>query len=128
MIITGKQHKGDNGREMFEEYIGKQLKNRHKYIGLKYAKEHGFPELISSSAYGICFKDEYNVTGDHEEKSFLVFRIYYDSKPVYDGNRLVPGRPVKTITEIELFGVGYTEAEMEEAVSISRGYLERAVE
>lgn len=40
---------------MFEEYVGKHLKNRHKYIGLKYAKEHGFPELISSSAYGYVY-------------------------------------------------------------------------
>ena len=113
---------------MFEEYVGKHLKNRHKYIGLKYAKDHGFPELISSSTYGICFKDEYKVVKDHEERAFLVFRIYYDSKPVYVDKRLVPGRPVKTITEIELFGEGYTEAELEQAERIARGYLELAVE
>lgn len=64
----------------------------------------------------------------HEERSFLVFRIYYDSTPVYEGKKLVPGRPVKTITEIELFGEGYTEAELEQAERIARGYLELAVE
>ena len=113
---------------MFEEYVGKHLKNRHKYIGLKYAKEHGFPELISSSAYGICFKDEYKVVKDHEERAFLVFRIYYDSKPVYVDKRLVPGRSVKIITDVELFGEGISDTEMKEAERIARRYLELAVE
>ena len=110
---------------MFEEYIGRQLKSRHKYIGLKYARSHNYPELISASSYGICFKDKYNENGERE---FLVFRVYYDSKPVYINGRLVPGRPIKTINEIELFGEGYTTEEMKEAQRITRGYLELAVE
>ena len=110
---------------MFEEYIGRRLKNRHKAIGLKYANSHGFPELISKSSYGICFKDEDGADGTRE---FLVFRIYFDSRPVYINGRLVPGRPEKTITEIELFGEGYTDEEMMTAERIAMGYLELAVE
>ncbi len=110
---------------MFDEYIGKQLKPRYKYIGLKYARTHRFPELISASSYGICFKDEDNEKGERE---YLVFRVLFDSKPVYVGKRHVPGRAIKTITEIELFGKGYSSEEMEEAEKITRGYLEFAVE
>ena len=106
---------------MFEEYIGKHLTQRHKYEGLKYARKHHFPELISKKTYGILFKEE----GD----SYLVFRVYFDSKPVYDARgRNLPGRSVKTITEIELSGEGYTQEEMEEAERISRGYLELVTE
>lgn len=113
---------------MFDEYIGKHLKNRHKAIGLKYAKQHGFPELISSSSYGICFIDENRGSNVCESRTFLVFRIYYNSISVYKGNRIVPGKSVKTISEIVLFGKGYTDAEMKEAERIARGYLEMAVE
>lgn len=49
--------------------------------------------------------------------------------PQYDsGGRNTPGRTIKTITDIELTGEGYTNEEMEEAVEISRGYLKLAVE
>ena len=96
---------------VFEKYKGRHLSNRHKAIGLKYACEHGFPELISPRSYGICFKDE----GSGDNRRFLVFRVFYESKPVYNGIELVPGRSIKTITEIELFGEGYDNAEMEEA-------------
>ena len=107
--------------DMFEEYIGRHLAQRHKYIGLKYARVHHYPELISSHTYGICFKNE--------AKAYLVFRIYFDSVPQYDsGGRNIPGRTIKTISDIELFGEGYTSEEMEEAVEISRGYLKLAVE
>ena len=110
---------------MFDEYIGRHLKNRHKAIGLKYARKHGYPELISKVSYGICFKDRYNSKG---ERQFLVLRVYFDSKPVYIDNKLIPGRSIKTVTDIELFGDGYTETEMEEAQRIARGYLELALE
>ena len=110
---------------MFDEYIGRRLKNRHKYIGLKYARDHGFPELISPSSYGICFADRNN----EGKREFLVFRVFYDSKPVYGNNsRLIHGRSVKTVTEIVLFGEGYSEEEMKKAEEIARGYLELAVE
>lgn len=110
---------------LFEEYIGRILKNRHKAIGLKYAKSHRFPELISPTSYGICFKDE----GSGDERKYLVFRVYYDSRTVYDGRgRVVPGRSIKTITEVVLFGEGYDSAEMERAEQIARGYLEMATE
>ena len=109
---------------MFEEYIGRRLKPRYKYIGLKYAKNHGFPELISPSSYGICFKDEHS----QGERKFLVFRVFFDSRPVYEGMKHVPGRAVKTITEIVMFGEGYGNSEMEEAKKIAGGYLKLAVE
>lgn len=106
---------------MFEEYIGRHLAQRHKYIGLKYARTHHYPEMISASTYGICFKDE--------EKAYLVFRIYFESVPQCDSRgRNIPGRTVKTITDVELIGKDYTSEEMEEALEISRGYLELAVE
>ncbi len=38
---------------MFDEYIGKHLTRRHKAIGLKYARKHGYPELIGPHSYGI---------------------------------------------------------------------------
>lgn len=81
-------------------------------------------ELISPISYGICFKD-------HEKdgkREFIVFRIYFDSEAVYVNGRHVPGRAVKTIKEIVLFGEGYTNHEMEEAEKISREYLNLAVE
>ena len=109
---------------IFDEYIGQRLKQRYKYIGLKYAREHGFPEPISPSSYGICFKDQEN----DGKREFIVFRIYFDSEAVYLNGRHVPGRAVKTIKEIELFGEGYTKQEIKKAEKISRGYLERAVE
>ena len=106
---------------MFDEYIGMHLKQRHKYIGLKYAEQHHFPELISPISYGICFKQEGSL--------FLIFRVFFESKPLYDTRgRNIPGRSIKTITEIVLFGEGYTQEEMEEAIRISRGYLELATE
>ncbi len=106
---------------MFEEYIGKCLTQRHKAIGLKYAREHGFPELLSPNSYGILFKDE--------GKDYLVFRVIFESRPLYDNrNRPVPGRNIKTIKEIYLFGEGYTEEEMQRAELIARSYLERTVE
>ena len=110
---------------MFEEYIGSRLKNRHKAIGLKYAKEHGLPELISKSSYGICFKDK---NGSDGERQYLVFRVYYDSRPVYINGKIILGRPEKTITEIELFGEGYDDSEFKEAERIARGYLKLTVE
>lgn len=108
----------------FDEYIGRRLKPRYKYIGLKYAKGHGFPELISPSSYGICFKDQ----DKDGRREFLVFRVYFDSEPVYVNGRHVHGRAVKTIKEIVLFGEGYTAQEMKTAKGISKGYLELAVE
>ncbi len=110
---------------MFEEYIGRRLKPRYKYIGLKFARKHGYPELISTSSYGICFKDRNNDRGDRE---FLVFRIYFESMPVYANGRHVPGRAIKTIKAIVLFGEGYSAGEMEEAERISGQYLKLAVE
>ena len=107
---------------MFEEYIGKRLSWRHKAIGLQYWREHRYPEILSSTCYGILFKNE-------DEHNFLVFRVFFDSKPLYDKRgRNVPGRNIKTITEAYLFGEGCTEEEMKEAERIARGYLERAVE
>ena len=104
---------------MSEEYVGKQLIQRHKYIGLKFAREHHYPELISKKCYGICFKQE----GD----SFLVFRVFFDSIPLYDmKGKNIPGRTIKTITEVVLFGERYSQEEMEEAEKISRKYLELA--
>ncbi len=106
---------------MFDEYIGRRLKQRHKYIGLKYARTHHYPELISPVYYGICFKQE--------GRDFLVFRVIFDSKPLYDvKGRNVPGRNIKTITKIVLFGEGYTDEEMREAERIAGGYLSLAVE
>ena len=106
---------------MFEEYIGKHLAQRHKYIGLKYARIHNYPELISTRAYGILFKEE--------GENFLVFRVDFDGVPVYDSKgRNVPGRTIKTITDVALYGKGYSKEEMEEAKRITRGYLELAVE
>lgn len=111
---------------MFEEYIGRRLKARYKYIGLKFARIHKYPELISPSSYGICFKDGYNEKGERE---FLVFRVFFDSKPVYGTNgKHIPGRSLKTIKEIVLFGEGYTDSEMAEAERITGEYLELAVE
>ena len=110
---------------MFEEYIGRRLKPRYKYIGLKYARKHGYPELISSSSYGICFKDGYNNVG---ERNYLVFRVFFDSKPVYINGKRVPGKAVKTVTEVVLFGEGYSSQEMEAAERITREYLELALE
>ena len=110
---------------MFEEYIGRHLKNRHKAIGLKYARSHGYPELISPSSYGICFKDEEDDAGN---RLFLVFRIYFKSEPVYIGRKHVPGRSVKTITEIVLFGEGYSVQEMMKAEQTAAEYLKLAVE
>jgi len=105
---------------MFEEYIGKHLTQRHKYEGLKYARKHGFPELLSRSTYGILFKDE--------EDSQLVFRIWFESQPVYDrkGN-YVPGRSVKTITQVDLIADGCTQEEIDNAQAIAKGYLELVV-
>lgn len=110
---------------MFDKYVGRKLKPRYKYIGLKYAKEHGFPELISGSSYGICFKDQHE---EGKEREFLIFRVYFDSRPVYANGRLVPGRADKTISEIVLFGEGYTAEELMEAEKIASHYLELAVE
>ena len=110
---------------MFEEYLGQHLKNRHKYIGLKYAKQHGYPELISPVSYGICFKDRYNEQGVRE---YLVFQVFYESEPVYINGKHIPGRSIKTITEVELFGEGYSSSELEEAKKIAEEYLECAVE
>ena len=61
---------------VFREYIGKQLLQRHKAIGLRYAREHRFPELIGPRSYGIIFKDN--------DEGQLFFRLSYDSKPLYD--------------------------------------------
>ena len=109
------------GDEMFDEYIGKHLTQRHKYEGLKYARKHGYPELIGTNSYGILFKQK--------DDDYLVFRVHFDSMPLYDGRgRLIPGRTIKTITEIDLFGNGYTHKEMARAEQIARGYLERVVE
>ena len=113
------------GDEMFEEYIGRCLKSRYKYIGLKYAREHGYPELISPSSYGICFKDECNDSGNRE---YLVFRVFFDSKPCYKNGRHVPGRAIKTVTEVVLFGEGYTDLEMEYALAVTNHYLEIAID
>ena len=110
---------------MFEEYIGKHLKNRHTAIGLKYAKIHGFTELISPVSYGICFKNRLNSGGEQE---YLVFRVFFDSKPVYFNGKHVPGRSIKTIKEVVLFGEGYSSAELEEAEKITREYLKLAIE
>ena len=84
---------------VFREYIGQQLLQRHKAIGLRYAREHRFPELIGPRSYGIIFKDN--------DEGQLVFRLSYDSKPLYDNRgRNIPGRSIKTITDAYLIGTG----------------------
>ncbi len=96
---------------MFEEYIGKHLSIRHKAIGLKYAEKHGFPELISKSTYGILFKND--------GKNFLVFRVFFEGKALYDRKgKHMPGRTEKTITDVSFFGEGYTQEEYDEAEKI----------
>lgn len=106
---------------MFEEYIRKHLTQRHKAIGLKCARKHGYPELIGLHSYGIVFSDSENDT--------LIFRIRFESRPLYDDKgRPVPGRNIKTITGIELEGEGYTDFERAEANRIAREYLKLAVE
>ena len=106
---------------VFREYIGKQLLQRHKAIGLRYAREHRFPELIGPRSYGIIFKDN--------DEGQLVFRLSYDSKPLYDNRgRNIPGRSIKTITDAYLIGTGDYSKGLAEAERISRRYLEMAVE
>ena len=106
---------------VFREYIGKQLLQRHKAIGLRYAREHRFPELIGPRSYGIIFKDN--------DEGQLVFRLSYDSKPLYDNmGRNVPGRSIKTITDAYRIGTGGYSKGLAEAERISRKYLEMAVE
>ena len=107
--------------KMFEKYIGKHLTQRHKAIGLKYARKHDYPELIGPHSYGIVFSDS--------ETDTLIFRIRFESRPLYDEKgRPVPGRNIKTITGIELDGEGYTDFEKAEAKRIAKEYLKLAVE
>ena len=105
----------------FREYIGKHLTQRHKAIGLKYAREHGYPELIGPHSYGILFRDV--------DDGQLIFRVHFDSKPLYDQRgRNIPGRSIKTITDAYVIGTGECIGKYEEAERIGRKYLELAVE
>ena len=114
---------------IFKDFIGKHLVQRHKAIGLKYAREHGYPEIIGPHSYGILFRDDDN--------GQLLFQVHFDSRPLYDQRgHNVPGRSIKTITDAYVIGTGNYEAmnagkhagEYEEAERIGRRYLELVVE
>lgn len=106
---------------VFGDYIGKHLVQQHKAIGLKYAREHGYPELIGPHSYGILFRDD--------DMGQLIFRVHFDSKPLYDTRgRNVPGRNIKTITDAYIIGTGECEEKNEEAERIGKKYLEMTVE
>ena len=90
---------------MFDEYIGRHLKNRHKAIGLKYARKHGYPELISKVSYGICFKDRYNSKGERltpKSISTIVKQRLIDAG--YNSDRLTAHSLRHTAVTLSLIG------------------------